>query len=167
MSAEHSAIPLLDPDAWADLRTYLERARRLDPAGAVRLVADGRVLAAYVAARRGRDLTGTGTVLALRVATLAAATTIDITVPIAGVLDRLARSTEDLDLSVPPVAVAAPWAGLSPPRSGWAPSVERVLGADLEGIATALGFIDGTQPRVFEVGRWSRFSWPRGHLLVR
>lgn len=167
MRAPHPVLVLEDRATWTDLRTYLERARLLDKAGGVRLVADGTVLAAYVAPRRGTDLSGAGTVLGLRVAALAEPARVDLTVWIAGVLDRLARSGESTELSLPPVVMDAPWAGLSPPRSGWTPTPDRNPGTDLESVAATLGFNDGSPPRVFEVGRWTRFSWAGGHLLAR
>ncbi|MGL5856827.1 MAG: hypothetical protein ACRC35_00190 [Angustibacter sp.] len=141
---------LLPGDGTAqDLATYLARARRLDPDGAVRLIARDGTLAAYVAVLPGPD----PTVLGLRVAQIGTdpparegdVAELDVTVPIAAVADRLARAVPgqldtraavaDLTASfgsgagsapmmavqVPPTLVRVPWAGITPPRSGWSP----------------------------------------------
>jgi hypothetical protein len=112
--------------AVADLATYVSRARRLDPGGAIRLVASGRALAAYVSPLHGN---GGPTVLGLRVLELAEPADVDTTVYLAAVTDRLARlapgghaGADVASLALPPVQVNdAGWAGLSPPRSGWEP----------------------------------------------
>jgi hypothetical protein len=125
---------LLLPDGRAldDLETFVGRARRVDPDGACRLVATGDVLAAYVSPVHGG---GGPTVLGLRVLALARSAAsppgwagLDVTVPLAGLLDRFARLRPASDrpgddapvsLPVPPTQVRASWAGVAPPRSGW------------------------------------------------
>jgi hypothetical protein len=120
-------VDLPDPAAAADLRTFAARARRLDDAAAVRLVAAGPVLAVYACALYGP---GTPTTLALRVGGLAAAATVDETVPAAALVDRLALAdrrarTEPpgapVRVELPPFSSSAstPWAGVQPPRGGW------------------------------------------------
>lgn len=107
-----------------DLRTYAARARRLDPEAAVRLLAAGPVLAAYVGVLPGRGVTGSGATLGLRVFGLAEPAEVDVTVPAAAILDRLAREGSDpgeARLPIPPMSVFVPWAGITPPRSGWEP----------------------------------------------
>ncbi|GAB3597357.1 hypothetical protein GCM10027446_25310 [Angustibacter peucedani] len=112
-----AALVLPDRTALADLGTFVARARRVDPDGAVRLVASGEVLAAYVSPVHGG---GGPTVLGLRVVPLAEPATCDRTVALAAVLDRLARADADVVLPLPPADVQdAGWAGVSPPRSGW------------------------------------------------
>ncbi len=131
--------------ALDDLAAFLERAVLADAGGAVRLqVLVGRagtdgsprpVLAVTVApltagARPPSRAPGqpeVPIVLGMRFVALAGAAGaaegegLDATVPARGVLDRLARTRESL--GVPPERVpGAPWAGLSPPRGGWAPS---------------------------------------------
>ena len=59
-------IVLEDAQGYADLRTFVARARQLDEDGAVRLQADGAVLAAYVGVLPGRGLMGDGAVVGLR-----------------------------------------------------------------------------------------------------
>ncbi len=127
-------LVLPDAEALADLETFAGRARRVDPDGAVRLVASGGVLAVYVSPVHGG---GGPTVLGLRVVALAAPAALDATVPLAALADRFARlraasGVEDaatdggtgatgagVALPVPPTGAAATWAGVTPPRSGW------------------------------------------------
>jgi hypothetical protein len=130
---------LLLPDvaALTDLQTFVGRAKQIEPAGAVRLVAHGPMLAAYASALHGG---GAPTVLALRVLTLAGPSEVDATVTLAALTDRFALAERllasqrpavqtvgpPIRLSVPPVnATGATWAGMLPPRVGW--SVEGVL----------------------------------------
>jgi hypothetical protein len=115
---------LVDEQSAVDLQSFLNRARRLDPDGMVRLRAFGDVLAAYVAPIFAGSLMDSGpTVLGLRTSELAAPAEIDVVVPIAAVQERLARlidSPETKEFKVQLVETArAPWAGISPPRQGW------------------------------------------------
>jgi hypothetical protein len=124
----NSAIVLPDVRALDDLETFAGRAHRVDPDGACRLVASGGVLAAYVSPVHAG---GGPTVLGLRVLGLAPGTEpahVDVTVPLAGLLDRFARMRSASEpagndapviLAVPPAEGSAPWAGVAPPRSGW------------------------------------------------
>jgi hypothetical protein len=109
-----------DPRDLADLRTYVTRAKAVDD-GAIRLQAAGPVLAAYVCVLRPRILgESTPTILGLRTMGLAEPSTTDVTVPLAAVLDRLARAGEnDAELPVPPSTVTESWAGVGAPRGGW------------------------------------------------
>ena len=111
-----------DPSDLADLRTFATRAKSIDD-GAIRLQASGAVLAAYVCVLRPRLLgESTPTILGLRTMALAQPAVTDVTVPLAAVLDRLARAgQEDVELPLPPVTVAESWAGIGAPRSGWEP----------------------------------------------
>jgi hypothetical protein len=110
-----------DPRGLADLGTYLGRASRANPEGAVRLQVLGHLLVTTVAVIEGTGLMGEGTVLGMRVVTIAASDDIDATVSFASVNDRLAREGNGAVLSVPPTTVRAPWSGLTPPRDGWEP----------------------------------------------
>lgn len=115
---------LPDQETAVDLQAYLQRAKRLDPDGMVRLRAFGPVLAAYVAPIFAGSLMDSGpTVLGLRTCELAEPGEVDSVVPIAAVLDRLARLTtlpEGSPLLVElPAAERASWAGIAPPRAGW------------------------------------------------
>jgi len=113
-------IVLEDAQGYADLRTFVARARQLDEDGAVRLQADGAVLAAYVGVLPGRGLMGDGAVVGLRTMRLGRPTTLDATVALAAVGDRLARDTS-AGLELPPVTVQTAWAAMTPPRAGWEP----------------------------------------------
>jgi hypothetical protein len=110
-----------DPRGLADLGTYLGRASRANPEGAVRLQVLGHLLVTTVAVIEGTGLMGEGTVLVMRVVTIAPSDDIDATVSFASVNDRLAREGNGAVLSVPPTTVRAPWSGLTPPRDGWEP----------------------------------------------
>jgi len=118
--SEQVLVPA-DPRAMADLAVLVARARRADPDGAARLVAAAGVLAVWVSPLHGAGLP---TVLGLRALALAepagTEVAVDTTVSLAAVAERLARSTQVLP--VPPVQVlTASWAGVTPPRGGWAP----------------------------------------------
>ena len=113
-------LKFTDPSDLADLRTFATRAKSIDD-GAIRLQASGPVLAAYVCVLRPRLLgESTPTILGLRTMALAQPADTDVTVPLAAVLDRLARAgQDDVELPLPPVTVAESWAGIGAPRSGW------------------------------------------------
>jgi hypothetical protein len=113
---------LIDKQSVLDLQAYLNRAKRLDTEGLVRLRAFGNVLAAYVAPIFSGSFMDNGpTVLGLRTIELAAEAELDVLVPIASVLERLARVLESdaYVIEVPPVTARAAWARISAPRSGW------------------------------------------------
>lgn len=135
-----------DPRDLADLRTYATRAKAIDD-GAIRLQASGSVLAAYVCVLRPRLLgESTPTILGLRTMALAEPASVDVTVALSAVLDRLARAGEDdVELPVPPTTVTESWAGVGAPRSGWEPMgalTDAVLRAAAEaGIAEVAGIV--------------------------
>ncbi|CAB4960697.1 unannotated protein [freshwater metagenome] len=131
---------LLDRQSAEDLQAYLLRAKRLDQNGLVRFRAFGRVLAAYVAPIFAGSLMDDGpTVLGLRTTELAEESEVDAVVPIANILDRLAKLLADspkhyvLEL---PDSLKTPWAGISPPRTGWEPLVS-IPEPELTALATA------------------------------
>ena len=116
---------LADRETAVDLQAFLNRAKRLDQDGMVRLRAFGPVLAAYVAPiYSGSLIEGGPTIIGLRTSELAQDGELDVVVPISAVLDRLARivagdgSLESLRLELPESGRAA-WAGIAPPRVGW------------------------------------------------
>ena len=123
-----------DPRGLADLGTFLSRAGRANPDGAVRLQVLGGLLVATVAVIEGSGLLGEGTVLGMRVVRVAGADELDTTVSFAAVNDRLARDGAGAVLSVPPMTVRVPWSGLTPPRDGWEP-VGQLDGAIVDSIA--------------------------------
>jgi hypothetical protein len=145
MTVAAQSLELADADTFRDLATYLTRARRVDPDGAARLIADGGVLAAYVSPVHG----GSGpTVLGLRAVALAdPSEQLDVTVPLAALGDRFAAAADgSAVLAIPPMrATDAGWAGVSPPRSGWElrtaldpAELSAVARAGVEEIAAAL-----------------------------
>ena len=116
---------LIDRQSVLDLQAYLNRAKRLDPDGLVRLRAFGNVLAAYVAPIFSGSFMDNGpTVLGLRTIELAQDAEVDAVVQIGAVLERLAKvvdsNTTEFTIEVPQITLRAAWAGISAPRSGWA-----------------------------------------------
>jgi hypothetical protein len=142
-----------DPRGLADLETFLGRARRANPDGAVRLQVAGGLALVTVAVLEGGGLLGEGTVLGLRVVRVRAVghdagAALDTTVSFASLADRLARRDASSVLAVPPTTVRAPWGGLTPPRDGWEPvgrlTSEAVDAVAREGISqVAAGTPDG------------------------
>jgi hypothetical protein len=116
-------LRMVDSETLDDLGTYLTRARSLGPDGAVRLQAHGLQLAAYVEVLPGHGLVMSGGTLGLRVMALAEPADVDVTVSLASVSDRLARSRTSPrardTLAIPPTTVRVGWAAMGPPRSGW------------------------------------------------
>jgi len=156
-----------DPRGVSDLATYLARARRANPDGAVRLQVVSGLLVATVAVIEGSGLMGEGTVLGMRVVRVAdASDAVDATVSFASVADRLARPQTRTVLSVPPATVRVPWAALTPPRDGWEP-VGQLDGGTVETIArqgieeVAAGTPPGAGAHAVEALRrrvWGRMS---------
>lgn len=113
-----------DVESLQDLATFVRRARTLDADGAIRLQSIGTVLAAWVCVLPGRGVFGEGVVLGLRVMpAVGGHPGFDATYALASLTDRFARrdATGDVGtaLPLPPNEVRAPWAALSPARSGW------------------------------------------------
>ncbi|MFF2632091.1 hypothetical protein ACFVR6_04340 [Microbacterium sp. NPDC058021] len=105
-----------DARAAADAATFASRATRLGD-GTVRLQASAGTLVMTCAPLAPRGLLdATPTVLGLR------ATTVDPELETDIVIDgtALVASDEPTELELPAVAVSAAWAGIAPPRAGWA-----------------------------------------------
>ena len=154
-----------DPRGLADLGTYLSRARRANPDGAVRLQVLGGLLVATVAVIEGSGLMGEGTVLGMRIVAIRPSDSVDTTVSFASLADRLARDGGSV-LSIPPTTVRAPWSGLTPPRDGWEP-VGQLDGSVVETVArqgisdVAEGSPDGAGAHAVDALRrrvWSAMS---------
>lgn len=161
------ALHLLDSEVVADLHTYVARALRLDPDGAIRLQATGPTLAAWVGVRKGRGLSGEGTVVGLRVMPLSPESQdVDVVVELKAVADRLARMTSNHStvLDIPPVTVRTSWAAISPPRAGWTPlgtvGVERLQAAAKDGI-TEVATGAGDQAGAVAVEKLQQLVWGR------
>ncbi|WP_138443473.1 hypothetical protein [Sinomonas susongensis] len=137
-----TVLDLGDREAVADLGTFIARARAVDPAGAIRFQAVGRVLAMYVCVLRPHMLgEATPTVLGMRAVPIASSADVDTTVPMASVADRLARlGDEGTLLDVPPSSVHVPWAAVTPPRGPWAPTGE--IPAEVLSAAAAAGMAE-------------------------
>jgi hypothetical protein len=122
VSVDAEVLTLADVETFRDLATYVTRARRVDPDGAARLMAQQGVLAAYVSPVHGAP---GPTVLGLRAVALAdPGVELDVTVPLSALADRFAAAesgrSDGTELAVPPMrATDAGWAGVSPPRRGW------------------------------------------------
>lgn len=108
-----------DPQAAADLLTFSSRAVRLGD-GSVRLRADGGVLVTTAAPLAPRGLLdATPTVLGLRVSAVDSELQCDLVVE----ASALSIAPDDASAIVLPEIASAPaWAGVSPPRGGWAES---------------------------------------------
>ena len=140
-----AGVRLPDRIAVADLATLVWRARKVDPDGAARLRAHGDVLAVFVCPIR---VPGAPLVLGLRTMHLAAPSEVDVTVPLAALADACARVAgpgpagaepvagggpgEPVEVTLPTAQVTAVWAGVSPPREGWAEVGRVEVGALLE-----------------------------------
>ncbi len=152
-------LTFVDPTDLADLGTFVARAKRVDPDGAVRLVSHDDLLVVQVC-----PLSGVGgiDVIGMRVWRLAEAVSVDTTVPLAAITDRLAHDATQLP--VPPVAVlGAAWAGIAPPRSGWQQvgevSLNELRTAAADGIAEVAATAGGVPPKAAAEYRgrvWSR-----------
>lgn len=129
----------------ADLKNFVTRAKSIQDSG-IRLQAAGPVLLASVCVLRPALLgESTPTVLGLRTVALAAPAELDVTVPLAAILDRVARQPEATHLEIPPTTVRESWAGVGVPRGPWEP-VATVSGAALreaaeEGIRRVAGIL--------------------------
>ncbi|HET8878349.1 MAG TPA: hypothetical protein VFN00_02760 [Arthrobacter sp.] len=159
------SLQFTDPRDLADLRTFATRAKAVDD-GAIRLSAAGPVLAAYVCLLRPRLLgEGTPTILGLRTMALAVPAQLDVTVPLSAVLDRLARSgPDDVDLPVPPMTLAEPWAGVGAPRGGWEPLgvlLDAVLRRAAEDGISEIGGILPAKPGALIVNNARATVWGR------
>ena len=114
-----------DAETLDDLATFAGRARRVDPDGAARLVVHDDVLVMSVSPVHD----GGPTVIGMRAVRLAEPGTADVVVPLTALADALARALLGRDdepdgsrwLLVVPAEQGrgTPWAGTSPPRSGW------------------------------------------------
>jgi hypothetical protein len=116
-----AVLRLADAAALSDLGRYAARARSVDGEGAMRLQADGAVLAAWVGVLPGSGILAEGTVLGLRTFALAEPADLDVLVPIGAIADRTAHADSPADLPVPPTRALAPWSALTPPRGPWEP----------------------------------------------
>jgi len=114
---------LADADSARDALTFVSRAARAGSEG-VRLQADGGVLAMTAAALVPQTLfDATPTILAMRILRADPELRCDI------VIDELTATDDPRALALPDTGRSPSWAGVAPPRGGWAPL--GALGADV------------------------------------
>ncbi len=153
-----------DPQGYADLATFVRRARAADADAAVRLVTRGAVLGVWAGVLAGSGLFASGAAVGHRGFALAGpvAADCDVVVSASALTDRFARLSGDTVLSVPPAAAHAPWAGQLPLAGPWervgaiAESVLAELAADgIAAVARAVpdavgsAAVDGVRHRVW------------------
>ncbi|MBM6404256.1 hypothetical protein JQN72_08375 [Phycicoccus sp. CSK15P-2] len=114
-----AVLRLADAASVGDLGRFAARARAVDDEGAMRLQADGEVLAAWVGVLQGSGILAEGTVLGLRTFALAEPAECDAVVPLGAVTDRTARADGSGSFDLPPTRALAAWSAVTPPRSGW------------------------------------------------
>ncbi|UWF78516.1 MULTISPECIES: hypothetical protein [Microbacterium] len=108
-------LVLADAPTARDVLTFAGRARAISDDG-VRLQASGGVLVLTAAALAPQGLFDrTPTVLAMRIVHADPELECDL------VVDELRASDDERALELPDTARSPAWAGVSPPRSGWAP----------------------------------------------
>lgn len=114
-----SRLLLSDPQALADLDTFLGRAVQVED-GSARIVAADGVLAVYVPVLFPSGLLDdSATILGLRTFALADAdAVVDAVVPMASLRAR-AAAAGGVELGVPTPVYSVTWAGVVPPRTGW------------------------------------------------
>lgn len=127
--------------ALRDWQIFAERARRAEAEAAMRLSIHGSTLVLSCAPLYPAGLGDTMPLtLGMRMLPLtdSSADGLDAVVPIAALLDRFARAQKhgSLHIDVPPQQIRAPWAGISPPRGGWA-SAPDITAPELRDIAAA------------------------------
>ena len=106
------------PDAAGatDLLTFAGRTTALGSDAAIRLQARAGILAATAAVLAPDSAGAAPTVLALRAMRVDPDLECDLVVTAAGLAPS---ESSERAVTLPETAVTAPWAGLSPPRSGW------------------------------------------------
>lgn len=111
-----------DAASLQDLGMYVKRGRRINEQG-IRLQAVGSVLAAWLPVMTPGSLNSQiPAVLGLRTMALAEPSDADVTVVLDSISERLARlNPASMELPLPPARINAPWAAVTPPRSGWEP----------------------------------------------
>lgn len=168
-----NSLFLQDQASLSDLKGFLNRAKRLDQEGAVRLKSYGGILTVSVAPIYGTSIISHDpTVLGMRIQQLANPAQVDVVVAISSIQERLASG--NLELSIPPTRVVVPWSGISPPQAGWellgeitAAEVSEANKSGIEEVAAAIPQNLGAQlVQKIRAEVWgkefSEFSLPRG-----
>ncbi|MDO5634061.1 MAG: hypothetical protein Q4G34_04240 [Micrococcus sp.] len=143
-----TTLRLTQEQAVTDLEQFAQRAKRIQDSGMRLQVVGSRsgqtggVLAQYVCVMQPRGLgDDVPTVLGLRTVGVEADDAVqglDVTVPLAAVLERTARmkDTASVEFAVPPTQTPQSWTALTPPRTGWT-QVAEVANEDLVEVATS------------------------------
>jgi len=117
-----TTLQLADPQAAADLDTFLGRAIQVED-GSARVVVTGGVLAVYVPVLFPSGLLDdSATILGLRTFALdGPEAEVDAVVPMASLRARAASSAAGagFELGMPAPVYSVTWAGVVPPRGGW------------------------------------------------
>lgn len=113
-------LQFAEPASVQDLSRYIGRARRIQEQG-IRVQGHGYVLAAWVPVMTPSSLVGRlPAVLGLRTMALSEESYADVTAEFSAFSERIARlGPADTELSLPVARLNAPWAAVTPPRSGW------------------------------------------------
>lgn len=143
-SVNADVVRLADEATGTDLQTFLQRAKRLG-CEHVRLHAFASTLVVTVAILTKQTLLDTDpTVLGLRTFALDEGSTVDVTVSVSSVLDRLAH--ERTSFAVPVGQAGVAWAGIAVPQGGWQQvgaisedALERVARFGIDEVANANG----------------------------
>jgi hypothetical protein len=115
---------IADEGTARDLLNFLQRAKRMDQNGFVKLRAYGNVLAAYVAPVFASGLNDSSpTIIGMRTMPLDSDFEVDAVVAIDSIISQLEASLVGgfggpVQISLPEHQHVA-WAGVTPPRSGW------------------------------------------------
>jgi hypothetical protein len=135
--AERVTLTFGDAESVRDLDTFTDRAGSIENE-AVRLIADGAVLTAWVQVLSPRGLSDTTpTVLGMRGFALAAPAHVDLVVPIESLRVRLATpEVEDgsVVVTLPAAVPSIRWTVTLPPRDGWEVT-GKLNASDLEKVA--------------------------------
>lgn len=134
---ERVTLTFGDAESVRDLDTFIDRAGAIENE-AVRLIADGAVLTAWVQVLSPRGLSDTTpTVLGMRGFALVAPAHVDLVVPIESLRVRLSSPTIDENAVVVTLPAAVPsirWTVTLPPREGWEVT-GKLNASDLEKVA--------------------------------
>lgn len=125
----NARLVLSDPAAATDLLTFASRAAALDEPLVRLQAAEGVLIATAAALAPASLIDATPTVLGMRVSRVDPEVECDLVIA----ADELAAGT-DAEIVLPERGRRAAWAGISPPRGGWAP-LEPVSIATLRDVA--------------------------------
>lgn len=136
--SEPIVVAFTDLESVNDLETFIDRAEHIENK-AIRLVADGDVLAVWVQVLSPRGLSDTTpTVLGMRGFALATAARFDVVVPAESMRARLAAvraESNGATVALPATAPSVRWTVALPTRDGWE-TTGKIASKDLEKVAS-------------------------------